>query len=899
MRSSVEKLRWGLLAGGALLLLLLAGILGYSRYQAVQAWQRLLKRSGATLTREANGFTYSQSKGGRTVFTLHAARGVQAKDGKYALHDVALTLYRQPGAPPDHIYGSDFEYDQKTGVARALGEVHMDIQAPNAISQSGKKTEPGLPTGELKKPASLDGKPDEPESIHVRTSGLVYVRNLDVAATDQEVEFRYGGLEGHARGAEFNSGQGILRLLADVHFSGELRGHPVTLVANRADLDRGTNLVTLARPLLRTEEGTAMAASTVLHLRASGLVERAEATGEVRLVRGSQTLTAPKLEAQLREASLLESAHLSGGVVLTDSNPGHPARGQATEVRTRFDAQGSPASIVATGSVQLRIAEQIPGRPSLARSLVAERLEATLTASPDRKGQPTLRCLDASGGAHAWAESLLQPRTPPAAQMPALGPTSAQLQKPAVVQKPAMLRRERTEVAGDLLHVSFTPDMTGRTGVGHEAAGMPERIEGQGHTLLVQSFGDGEQRRSSGDHLSVELAPEPKGVSPTSGTKATLQVVAATQQGHVSLRSEKPRTGSPGVTPPAEVTTASADRAEFKADLHQLRLHGGTRLESSTTKLAAADVVLDTESGDAQASGGVRGTLLRGAADAKSPSPEETHVAAESARFVKDSGKASFFGTDGQPAHLWQGGSQVMAATLVLDREGDTLTARPNASGALVRCVFAGASPETSISMGPGKASAGKAANAAPERVLRLSSPRLDYNGEAREATFTGGVHLEGDLGEARSASAIVFLQRAALMGNSAAAAPGQTGQPSPAARTPAKSLQTTLASSPVLSTSALGGSVEKIVLSGKVRMEQPGRVGTGEQLLYTAASRSFVLTGTPGRPPHVVDQAQGSLTGTSLLFRAGDNTVVVAGSPSSPSQAHTRVRTELNVRGQ
>ena len=144
MRSSVEKLRWSLLAGAGLLLLVLAGILGYSRYQAVKAWQRILKRSGATITRESNGVTWSQSNGGRTVFTVHAARAVQAKNGKYALHDVALTLYRQPGAPPDRIYGSEFEWDQKAGIARALGEVPMDLQAPGALvkgSQSGAPRE--------------------------------------------------------------------------------------------------------------------------------------------------------------------------------------------------------------------------------------------------------------------------------------------------------------------------------------------------------------------------------------------------------------------------------------------------------------------------------------------------------------------------------------------------------------------------------------------------------------------------------------------------------------------------------------------------------------------------------------------------------------------------------------
>ena len=43
-----------------------------------------------------------------------------------------------------------------------------------------------------------------------------------------------------------------------------------------------------------------------------------------------------------------------------------------------------------------------------------------------------------------------------------------------------------------------------------------------------------------------------------------------------------------------------------------------------------------------------------------------------------------------------------------------------------------------------------------------------------------------------------------------------------------------------------VASSLEKIVMSGAVKVEQPGRTATGEQLLYTAATGEFVLTGTP-----------------------------------------------------
>ena len=42
-----------------------------------------------------------------------------------------------------------------------------------------------------------------------------------------------------------------------------------------------------------------------------------------------------------------------------------------------------------------------------------------------------------------------------------------------------------------------------------------------------------------------------------------------------------------------------------------------------------------------------------------------------------------------------------------------------------------------------------------------------------------------------------------------------------------------------------MGGSVERVVMTGRIEMEQPGQAGTGEQLVYTASDGTFVLTGT------------------------------------------------------
>src|SRR5215469_11004797 len=179
---SVERLRWGLLAGALLLVGVVVVLLSYGRYRAVQAWKQIVKRSGATITHETNGVTYSQAVGGKTIFTLHAKHAIPHGDGKYTLEDGSLLLYGADGQPADRISGAQFEYDEKQGVAHAAGVVDMEIVPPAGLQGSGNRDQ-----GLVPQRASSQGTPGSaaaPQVIHVRTSGLTYVKKLGVAATD-------------------------------------------------------------------------------------------------------------------------------------------------------------------------------------------------------------------------------------------------------------------------------------------------------------------------------------------------------------------------------------------------------------------------------------------------------------------------------------------------------------------------------------------------------------------------------------------------------------------------------------------------------------------------------------------------------------------------------------------
>ncbi len=183
MSVSVERLRVWLLVGAGLLVLVVVSFLGYAHYRKHRFLANLPAKLGIDVRRETNNVTYSQSVEGRTVYTIHAAKAIERADGKMTLHDVGIVLYGRKQDRADRIYGKEFEYDQKAGVVRAEGEVHIDLQAPTAADANGKM--------DYAAGKDLHGKEHEGQDrlIHVTTHGLVFLQKLGVAATDKDIEF--------------------------------------------------------------------------------------------------------------------------------------------------------------------------------------------------------------------------------------------------------------------------------------------------------------------------------------------------------------------------------------------------------------------------------------------------------------------------------------------------------------------------------------------------------------------------------------------------------------------------------------------------------------------------------------------------------------------------------------
>lgn len=818
---SIERLRIWLLVGAGLLVLVIVSFLGYAHYRTHRFLSDLPEKLGVDVARETNAFTYSQSVGGRTIYTIHAARAVQHKNGKYTLHDVGIVVYGHNSDRADRIYGAEFEYDQKDQVARAMGEVHLDLQAPAPTDAQGKReyAAGGEPGGS--EPVGADA-----HMIHVKTSGLVFMQKLGVAATDQPIEFEYGGMTGHAVGADYDSDTGVLVLHSAVQVVGLQQGQPATLTASRAELNRPAKQVVLtqAKYVLVGRAGeeageTAQARRMVVHLRDDGSAERMEAEGAVTLTDADGgRVVAPRGNVLLNAESRPQSAVLTGGVHYVADEPLRQAQGEAAEGKASFDNAGRLQHITLNGAVKLRErvrASQAANALWSERDLGAGTVELAMVA--DKAGKARLQEAKAIGDAH--------------------------LKVVSQSGKPGHVAVTSSDLAGDLLTAHFAAV---------DGAQRLALVNGAGHTLLRRVSATGAVNTSAGDALEVHFKPEP------GHPGAAQEIATAVQEGHVVMTQAPAKAKGPAdASPPQQ--RALAARAVYDGAMQKLTLTGGVQLTQAADTLWADRITVEQRTNDAEADGGVKASYSGNGG-------EPVHVLAARAVLKHNAGQATFYGGDA-PARLWQGASQVEAPVLEFNQKEKRLVARGDgASAAVHTALVSEPRPNSGTAKGAEKAAPAKV------EVLRITSRMLTYSDATRQAEFTGGVRVESADGSMRGQQAVVYLQAA------------KTGATKPKAAT---------ASAPAAQAGFFGGGVDRVVASGHIEIDQPGRRATGERVVYTAADGMFVMTGTPASPPKVVDAMRGTVTGASLRFHAGDESVVV----SNGVDNRQRVRTETWVK--
>ncbi|MBX6358519.1 MAG: LPS export ABC transporter periplasmic protein LptC [Acidobacterium ailaaui] len=623
MTITIKRLRVLIVALACLLLAVVSGFLVYARYRVRHIGKDLPAKLGMNIQRTANGFTYSQSQKGHTLFTIHASRLVQfSSDGHATLHDVAITLYGPPGTNrEDHVYGSDFDYDQKNGIASAKGEVQIDLESPEGQGEGEEEAERG--------------------TIHVKARGMVFNQKTGIASTDQFVEFYLPKAAGQAVGASYDSKQGVLILDRQVELTSSDNGEPAIVHAAHAQLLRDSRQAFLLDAEAEFRNTHSKADQAIVYFRKDGSAEKIDARGNVHLITDSgaesvcQTTTI-HLDAKSQPLQAL----MGGGINFTDHDPLRTMHGNAVEGTLDFGANSTLKHAQFRNAVSFVEQQKLVDDPngSTTRQIQATKLDVDFAPGPD-KSAVAQKAL-ATGSAVATFRSI-----------------------------PSKGSEQNTVVSGDQLLATLEGGRTVR------------QLDGTGNTKIVDTAKDGTVNTTSGDTLHMTFANMAKAHAETQRQKRAAQkdhdmenagIETAIQEGHVVLTQVPPKSKKD-----ASVLHASALRAEYHAADQVVHLIGNPHVNNGEIDLTAQVIDYHRDSGDATATGSVKATDLQTngkqqAQGAMLGGQGLTHILADQAELHHASGDSIFRGN----ARMWQQtGNMVSAPVLVLSQSQQTLKA--------------------------------------------------------------------------------------------------------------------------------------------------------------------------------------------------------------------------------
>jgi len=754
------------------------------------------KRLGVNIQQEANGVTYTQNHGGRTIFKIHAAQVVELRNSHSSLRDVTIEIYGEGGTRTDRIQGAEFEYDQTKQIATAAGPVEILLDRPGSTASGAKNGQ-----------------------IHVETSGITFNQSTGMVTTDQRLKFTTAEDSGAAVGASYSSETGLLELNHAVELAARRGTNTVSIHADHGELDRNAGVCTLRDVTAESRGDRATAAEARIRLRDDGSVERLDASSGLTISTASGSrLAAPTGTIAFNKSDQAEKAHLEGGVAMESVSAGRTLHGNAPRMDLEFAANGDLRHAHLERGVQMETSEQSQSAEG-GRSVTVEATRRWRSPVADiefrsaSKGHVEPATLHGAEGVEVTAET----RRGTAAPVP-------------------------SRMAADELTAQFGPRST------------LSSMAGAGHAELEGTTATGSHETATGDRLdarfaqaAVQTARPARGATPT-GSVQLAGIESATLDGRVVLVDQ------PAAKPGAQ--TASAMRATAGHAVYEtvgtgaavaqwVHLTVNPHVSDGGMDVTADKVDMNQSAGDAFAHGNVKATWVGGAAGqpASLGGTAPSHVIAAEAQIHQATGEATFRGH----ARLWQDENSVSAPSIVLDRERKTLAAQTTSAAEPVVAVLLNAQAQT-------RQAAAKAGGA--PSVIRVRGGSLIYSDAERKATVRSSplanVVAETGAAESTSDQLEVYLV-------------GAVGQKAPGAQTGAQP-------------GAGASQVDRIVSSGHVSLTSQGRRGTGTQLVYTAQTGIYALTGTAAAPPRISDPARGTVTGEALLFNSSDDSVRVEG---------------------
>ncbi len=363
MALPVSRLRRWFALGAILMIGTVTGMYFYARWRVSTAVHDIPAKIGLDIQQTAEGFSISNSREGRTQFTVSASKAVQFKEGGRAeLHDVKIVVYGKDASRFDRISGDDFEFDRASGKVSAKGTVLIDLEAnPEGMRHSDQS-----PPEQTKQP------------IHLETNGLIFNSKTGDASAAGKVIFQTPQASGSAVGIKYVAATGTMNLLSAVAMTVS-RPQPVHLDAGHGVITKQPRQVVLSEVHLTREGQQVQADTATFFLREDNTVDRILAEGEVqselrgRASSNSETHTrSDRAEMWLTGTrNQLTTAILSGNVQLA-SQGAQPAEASAGRVTLHFAGQQMLQTVHAEEGVRLSQKKSENGAGAVVASLSAK-----------------------------------------------------------------------------------------------------------------------------------------------------------------------------------------------------------------------------------------------------------------------------------------------------------------------------------------------------------------------------------------------------------------------------------------------------------------------------------------------------------------------------------------------
>lgn len=676
------------LIAGLLLVAMLGVLLTIGHWRSPFNRRDLPKKLGVDIQQEANGFTHVEFHAGHAFVKITASRVEQLKDNRLRLHTALIEMYGPDGGGTDRIEGSEFEYDQQAGVAKAAGPVEITLDRPT----KAQSATPQSASGKGKDGTASHPPADQPNlrQIHVKTVGLMFDQNSGLASSANHVEFDLPQASGSAMSASYDSQRGKLDLAGAVKLNVQRGENPVNVQAQHAEFDRDASTCDLTTATARYREGGAQAAQARILFREDGTVDELQAANGLILTTASGSrVTAPSGQLRFNQTNQPTHGHLEGGVVLDSEQNGRNFHGTAPKADLQFSAAGLLRSVHLERNASFASDEQTGDGSDSVRihRSWASPLADVVFRSLGAGRRIVLDSLHGTGGVVVTSDSQRGKGTPAHARMTA-------------------------------------DEMNGAFGASSALTAMT----GTGHALLDQTTESGTRQITSGDRVEAQFATEHGAANEAARPHRAQRGAGAPHIDHASIVGHVVLTqqavARPGAAPPAALM-ATAARADYEGTGEWLHLTGAPHIENGEIALDAEKIDLARTSGDAFAHGSVQATWF-GNQGVGLGAQGPAHVVASEAQLNQASGEATFRGN----ARLWQQANSISAPVIMLDRTRQTLGARTANPVDPVRVVLVTA----------GVTEQPKGGKTGSPSVVLVRGGDLKYSEAERKAVIRGGV---------------------------------------------------------------------------------------------------------------------------------------------------------------